>query len=86
MPDSSYLDWPFLEAGHRSLKAELDQWCAANSASLDAGVKDLDAACLDCSVSPPLRVREPEPPAAHMLWEYLVVLLQVLNDGLLLSA
>ncbi len=45
MPDSSYLDWPFLDADHRGLKAELDQWCTANSAALDPGVTDLDAAC-----------------------------------------
>lgn len=45
MPDSSYLDWPFLEADHRQLKVELDQWCAANSAALDPGTGDLDAAC-----------------------------------------
>jgi acyl-CoA dehydrogenase len=45
MPDSSYLDWPFLTADHRSLKTELDQWCAANSALLDPGTSDLDAAC-----------------------------------------
>jgi len=45
MPESSYLDWPFLEAGHRQLKAELEQWCAANSESLDPDTSDLDAAC-----------------------------------------
>jgi len=45
MPDSSYLNWPFLEAGHRLLKTELDQWCAANSVSLDPGTTDLDTAC-----------------------------------------
>ncbi len=45
MPDSSYLDWPFLSADHRLLKTELDQWCAANSALLDPGTSDLDAAC-----------------------------------------
>ncbi len=49
MPDSSYLDWPFLDACHRELKIELDHWCAANSELLDPqgsdGESDLDAAC-----------------------------------------
>ncbi len=49
MPDSSYLDWPFLDARHRELKTELDQWCEANSELLDPQVtdreSDLDAAC-----------------------------------------
>jgi acyl-CoA dehydrogenase len=49
MPDSSYLDWPFLDASHRGLKTELDQWCEANSERLDPQgtdrESDLDAAC-----------------------------------------
>jgi len=49
MPDSSYLDWPFLDPRHRELKTELDHWCAANSELLDPqGLdrkSDLDAAC-----------------------------------------
>jgi len=45
MPDSSYLNWPFLTADHRQLKAELDQWCEANSEALDPGTNKLDAAC-----------------------------------------
>lgn len=45
MPDSSYLDWPFLEDKHRQLKADLDQWCTANSEALDPGTSELDAAC-----------------------------------------
>jgi acyl-CoA dehydrogenase len=49
MPDSSFLDWPFLDARHRELKTELDQWCEANSGLLDPQVtdreSDLDAAC-----------------------------------------
>jgi acyl-CoA dehydrogenase len=49
MPDSSYLDWPFLDASHRGLKTELDQWCEANSELLDPQgtdrESDLDAAC-----------------------------------------
>ncbi len=45
MPESSYLDWPFLDDSHRQLKTGLDQWCAANSELLDPGEGDLDAAC-----------------------------------------
>ena len=49
MPDSSYLDWPFLDARHRELKTGLDLWCEANSELLDPQVtdreSDLDAAC-----------------------------------------
>ncbi len=49
MPDSSYLEWPFLQASHRRLKAELDLWCEANSALLEPQPEgqqaDLDAAC-----------------------------------------
>lgn len=45
MPDSSYLDWPFLQADHRQLKAELDLWCLENSGALDPGTSELDAAC-----------------------------------------
>ena len=49
MPDSSYLDWPFLDPRHRELKTALDHWCAANSELLDPqGLdrkSDLDAAC-----------------------------------------
>lgn len=45
MPDSSYLDWPFLDPAHRELKAKLDQWCAANSSALDPEESDLDEAC-----------------------------------------
>jgi acyl-CoA dehydrogenase len=49
MPDSSYLDWPFLDTRHRELKTELDQWCEANSELLDPQgtnrESDLDAAC-----------------------------------------
>jgi len=45
MADSSYLNWPFLQADHRQLKTELDQWCETNAAALDPGTSDLDAAC-----------------------------------------
>lgn len=49
MPDSSYLDWPFLDASHRELKIELDHWCAENAELLDPQgsdrESDLDTAC-----------------------------------------
>ena len=49
MPDSTYLDWPFLDARHRELKTELDHWCEENSELLDplgsGREPDLDAAC-----------------------------------------
>jgi len=45
MPDSSYLEWPFLDESHRALKAELDQWCEANSTALEQEHVDLDATC-----------------------------------------
>jgi len=45
MPDSSYLEWPFLDESHRVLKAELDQWCEANSTALEQEQADLDATC-----------------------------------------
>jgi acyl-CoA dehydrogenase len=51
MPDSSYLEWPFLDGSHRRLKAELDQWCETSSALLapaqehERGKADLDAIC-----------------------------------------
>ena len=43
MPDSSYLHWPFLDARHRELKTELDQWCEANSELLDPQVTDRES-------------------------------------------
>ncbi len=49
MPDSSYLEWPFLDARHRELKMELDQWCETNAELLDpldiGDESGLDAAC-----------------------------------------
>lgn len=53
MPDSSYLDWPFLDESHRTLKVELDLWCEANSTLLqpqhESGQASFDAARLDAS-------------------------------------
>jgi acyl-CoA dehydrogenase len=43
MTDKSYLGWPFFEARHRALAAELAAWAAANVAEIDRN--DTDAAC-----------------------------------------
>ena len=43
MSDSSYLDWPFLEARHRDLVERLGQWCRENLRDLDHS--DVDGAC-----------------------------------------
>jgi acyl-CoA dehydrogenase len=41
MADRTYLDWPFLEDRHRSLKAALDDWCADRSFPHDGDVDDI---------------------------------------------
>src|SRR5665213_939338 len=46
MSSRDYLDWPFFEANHRALAAELDTWCAANitadhSSNVDHICRDL---------------------------------------------
>jgi acyl-CoA dehydrogenase len=41
-PDRSFLDWPFLDARHRTLAMELEAWCAAH---LPVDHADTDAAC-----------------------------------------
>src|SRR4051812_20820444 len=43
MPDRSFLDWPFLDDGHRRLAAGLEAWAGPALAGLDHA--DLDAAC-----------------------------------------
>ena len=43
MADLSFLDWPFLDDGHRRLGRELDDWCAANVAH--AHSEDVDGEC-----------------------------------------
>ncbi|AKM08482.1 acyl-CoA dehydrogenase family protein [Pelagerythrobacter marensis] len=43
MADRSFLDWPFLDDGHRQLAADLDAWCADNLA--DDHPEDIDGAC-----------------------------------------
>jgi acyl-CoA dehydrogenase len=41
MADRTYLDWPFLEDRHRSLKATLDEWCAGRSFAHDGDIDDI---------------------------------------------
>lgn len=43
MPDRSFLDWPFLDDGHRRLGIELDEWCAAELSHHHG--PDIDAEC-----------------------------------------
>ena len=44
MADKSFLTWPFFEAHHRSLQAELESWCEDN---LPADHSDVDQACIN---------------------------------------
>jgi acyl-CoA dehydrogenase len=41
-PDRRFLDWPFFEARHRDLAAQLEAWCVTH---LPAAHDDVDAAC-----------------------------------------
>jgi alkylation response protein AidB-like acyl-CoA dehydrogenase len=43
MADRSFLDWPFLDDGHRTLAADLEDWCLANLHH--AHGPDVDAEC-----------------------------------------
>ena len=45
MADTSFIDWPFLEDGHREHFAALSDWCVANDAALHAESSDVDADC-----------------------------------------
>ena len=45
MSDTSYLDWPFFDASHRKLQADLEAWAAANIS--DEHHADTDQACRD---------------------------------------
>jgi acyl-CoA dehydrogenase len=45
MADTSWLDWPFLDDGHRALKRSLDAWCATHAATLADHHGDLDDRC-----------------------------------------
>ena len=44
MSDTTYLDWPFFEARHRTLAHELDAWAGAHIGHEGHG-KDVDAQC-----------------------------------------
>jgi acyl-CoA dehydrogenase len=43
MADRSFLDWPFLDDGHRTLAHDLDAWCAAHLT--DHHTADIDGEC-----------------------------------------
>ncbi len=43
MADTSFLDWPFFDPGHRTLARELDAWATANIAQTHG--HDVDAEC-----------------------------------------
>ncbi len=45
MPDTTYLDWPFLDDAHRDLKRSLDAWATAHADTLAVHGADLDADC-----------------------------------------
>jgi acyl-CoA dehydrogenase len=45
MPDRSFLDWPFLDDGHRDLARRLERWCEAELADLPHDAADVDAEC-----------------------------------------
>ena len=46
MSERSYLDWPFFEAQHRKLEAELERWAQAHMSTLTADEHhDLDGTC-----------------------------------------
>jgi acyl-CoA dehydrogenase len=45
MSDTSYLGWPFFDASHRQMQAELEAWAAANIS--DDHHADTDQACRD---------------------------------------
>ena len=45
MADRTFRDWPFLEAEHRKLAADLEAWCEAVLAPRDHGDDDVDAEC-----------------------------------------
>ncbi|MGL6044373.1 MAG: acyl-CoA dehydrogenase family protein, partial [Sandaracinobacteroides sp.] len=45
MADKSFLDWPFLDDGHRDLAARLDEWCARELGPLPHSEEDIDGQC-----------------------------------------
>ena len=48
MADTSYLDWPFLEAQHKELALSLERWAQANIHDAPhARGRETDAACVN---------------------------------------
>lgn len=45
MADLTFIDWPFFDAPHRDLKAELDTWATAGEVDLDPSHGDVDESC-----------------------------------------
>lgn len=45
MSDRSFLDWPFLDDGHRRLAEDLENWCAEELSDLKHDEADVDAEC-----------------------------------------
>jgi acyl-CoA dehydrogenase len=45
MADTSLIEWPFFEEGHRRHFAELSAWCVANDGALHGESGDVDADC-----------------------------------------
>lgn len=45
MADTSFLDWPFLDDGHRALAHDLDAWCLAERLADMHDDDDVDAQC-----------------------------------------
>ncbi|MEM1111041.1 MAG: acyl-CoA dehydrogenase family protein [Pseudomonadota bacterium] len=45
MSDKDFLNWPFFEADHRSLSAEVERWCQQTLAELPLDHSDVDADC-----------------------------------------
>jgi len=43
--DQSYLDWPFLDPGHKKLAGDLDRWCGENLLDLSHERADADGTC-----------------------------------------
>jgi len=41
MPDTTYLDWPFLEDRHRALHEDIDRWCRGRAFRNDDDVDDI---------------------------------------------
>ena len=47
MSDRSFLDWPFLDDGHRTLARRLEAWCQTELAGLAHDEANVDAECAD---------------------------------------